>query len=65
MNLADGILFELERVRELLGDYKDIGPSGSFGAAMIEAVLKRADKAIISGDVVEILKSYGELRDCK
>lgn len=52
------------RVRELLVQYKAIGPNGAFGAAMIEGVLHRADQAAISGDVVAIVKSYEELKGC-
>lgn len=61
-----GIEFPKEqaRVRELLGAYKLI-PTGAFGAAMIEQVLKRADEAAISGDVVAILRSYEELKGCQ
>ena len=55
---------EQARVRELLGIYKSI-PTGQFGALMIEQVLQRAEKAAISGDLIEILKSYKELKDCE
>ena len=50
------------RVREILGHYKEIGPSGMFGAAMIEQTLKRADEAAISGDVIAMIQSYEELK---
>lgn len=53
---------EQARVREVLGHYKEIGPAGAFGAAMIEAALKRADEAAMSGDIVAILRSYQELK---
>jgi hypothetical protein len=62
-----GIEFSLEqtRVRELLGEYKAIGSAGAFGSMMIEQVLRRAEKAAISGDIIEILKSYEELKGCR
>lgn len=53
------------RVREILGLYRQIGPAGAFGAAMIEQTLRRADAAIASGDIVAILRSYEELREVK
>lgn len=53
------------RVRTLLGHYKEIGPAGAFGAMMIEAALRRADEAAMSGDVVAILRSYQELKECE
>ena len=55
---------EQARVRELLGEYKAIGPAGAFGALMIEQTLQRAEKAAISGDIIEILRSYKELKSC-
>lgn len=50
------------RARELLTEYHKIGPAGKFGVYMIEQALRRADAALASGDVVEIVKSYQELR---
>jgi hypothetical protein len=60
--LGDDFPKELARVREVLGYYKEIGPAGAFGAAMIEAALQRADQAAISGDVVAMIRSYQELK---
>lgn len=62
-----GELFPIEqsRVRELLGEYKKIGTAGTFGAVMIEGVLRRADQAAISGDPVAILRSFEELKGCE
>lgn len=53
------------RARELLRDYRMIGPGGIFGAAIIKRALKNADKAAGSGDLVEILRSYEELKGLK
>lgn len=50
------------RARELLAQYKQIGPAGTFGAIIIEQALQRADQAMSSGDIVAILQSYEELR---
>lgn len=62
--LADAFMAEQKRVRELLGVYKEIGPAGAFGAAMIEQVLQRADQAAMEGDPVAIMAAYGELKGC-
>jgi hypothetical protein len=56
---------EQERVRQLLAQYMAIGPAGFFGRTMINAVLQRAEKAAISGDLIAILRSYKELKDCE
>lgn len=53
-------------VRELLGEYKALpGGVGAFGAMMIEQVLQRADQAAMSGDVVAMIRSYEEMKECK
>lgn len=61
--LADALPKEQARCRELLAFYKEIGSPGAFAAAMIETALQRADKAVMSGDVVAMIKSYEELKD--
>lgn len=62
--LGDEYPKEQARVRELLGRYREI-PTGAFGAAMIEQVLQRADKAAADGDVVEMLRSFHEMQGCE
>ena len=61
--LADALPKEIARVREVLGNYKEIGPSGMFGAAMIEQDLRAADAAVMSGDVVAMLRAYNALKE--
>ena len=56
---------EMARVREVLGHYKEIGSAGMFGAAMIEQSLRQADEAVISGDIVAILRAYEDLKGIK
>lgn len=60
--LGDDYPREQARVREVLGYYKAIGPAGAFGAAMIEDVLRRADKAAVEGDVVAMIHLYQEMK---
>lgn len=64
-SLAEAFPAEQQRVRGLLQTYRDLGPVGSFGALMIEQALQRADKAAMSGDVVQMLRSYEELKGCQ
>lgn len=61
--LADALLGELARVREVLGHYKEIGPPGRFGAAMIEQELRAADSAVMNGDLVGMLRAYNALKE--
>ena len=59
-NLIEGIQSEMNRVRELRGEYARI-PTGMFGMAVIDAAIKQGETAIASGDVIEMLKAYKEL----
>ena len=56
---------EMARVRTVLGYYKEIGPAGSFGAAMIEQSLQAADKAVMEGDLVGMIRAYKDLTEIK
>lgn len=60
--LADALPREMARVREVLCLYRSIGPAGMFGAAFIEQDLAEADRAVMSGDLVAMLKSYETLK---
>lgn len=53
------------RCRVLLKTYADLGPAGVFGAAYIKSVLKRADKAAMSGDVVEMVRAFHDMKGCE
>ena len=61
-SLADGILQQQARCRELLAEYQRIGPAGFFGASMIDLALRRTEKAVMEGDTVAMLLCYEELR---
>lgn len=64
-NLMEGLINELNRVRELLKDYEEIGPAGIFGATMLKQDIKKAEKAISSGDVIQMLLAYNSLKECQ
>jgi hypothetical protein len=61
-SLAEALPLEMARVREVLGQYKAIGPAGMFGAAFIEADLREADQAVMSGDVVRMIRVFEKLK---
>lgn len=63
--LGDALPKEQARVREILGHYKEIGPAGAFGAAMIEASLRRANAAVMNGDLPAMIDAYNDLKDYK
>jgi len=64
-SLGDALPKEQARVRGVLSYYKEIGPAGAFGAAMIEQSLQKADRAVISGDIVEMIAAYKDLQEIK
>lgn len=64
-NLIDGLLKEINRVRELIKEYESLPDNaGFFGASMMKNSIANAEKAIASGDVVAELKAYQDLKDC-
>jgi hypothetical protein len=63
--LADDYPREQARCRELLEDYKEIGPAGAFGHAAISAVLAQADAAAVSGDLVAMVRAYDAMKRCE
>jgi hypothetical protein len=64
-SLAEAILDEQARCRELLTEYKAIGPAGQFGYLMISQALQRTEAAVMAGDTVAMLRCYEELKGCE
>lgn len=66
MTVGDDYPRQQQRCRELILLYRSLPNNvGQFGAMMIEKVLQKADVAMASGDIVEILKCYNEMKECK
>lgn len=63
-NLIDGLFRQMNRCRELVKTYEEIGAAGMFGKTMIEQAIKNAEAAIRSGDVVEMVIAYKALEGC-
>lgn len=55
---------EMARVREIIVMYRDplLKGAGNLAAAMMELSLQKADAAVMSGDVAEMLRSYEDLK---
>ena len=62
-NLMGGLLRELNRNRELLKGYEEIGPAGLFGATMIKQSIANGEKAIAEGDVVKMIEAFKDLEE--
>jgi len=56
------ILVELERCKMLLSMYQEIWVEGVFWATLISEWINKAEKAISEWNIVEIIKSYEELK---
>lgn len=64
-SLAVALPKEMTRVRVVLGHYRELGPVGKVGAIFIEHDLHAADVAVMSGDVVAMLRSFNKLKGIK
>lgn len=53
------------RLRTLLGYGKEIGPAGFFYCAVIEDILKRADKVVMEQDLIAMIRIYKEMEEIK
>lgn len=56
---------EMARVRDELLPIYDTFPTGKFAAALMRLDLDAAAKAMAEGDVVEMMRVYGRLREYK
>jgi len=63
--LMDGLMDEMNRCRELLTMYEEIGPAGAFGAVMIKRDIAFAELSIRENDVVKMLQAYSSLKECQ
>ncbi len=63
--LAETLPEEIQRCKELMEQYKEIGPAGTFGFIMIRTAVERAIEADLSGNAISMAASYRELKECK
>ena len=62
-NLMDGLLEEMNRVREIIAEYESLpNGAGGFAAAIMKADIKRTEKSISDNDVVAMLREYSQLK---
>ncbi len=63
-NLMDGLISEIDRNRGLIKLYEEI-PTGGFAIMMIQKDIDAGNKALVSNDVVEMLRAYTGLKENK
>lgn len=61
-NIVESLKQEIQRNRELLDIYKSI-PTGVFGVSIIESYISNAIDALGSGDPIEMIKAYNDMKD--
>lgn len=65
-SLGEALPAKMKEIREVyIPAYQSIGPSGSFAIAMMNAALTKAEKAMIEGDTIEMIRAYEELKEFK
>lgn len=63
-SLGEALPKEMARVRDVvIPAYLKCGPGGMFAVMMMRADLDAAARAMISGDVVEMLRVYQSLKE--
>lgn len=65
MTVGDDFPVQQARIRQCLKYGREIGPAGHFYCMVAEDLLRRADKAGMGGDVVELLAIYKEMTEFK
>lgn len=65
-NLMQGLLEQRDRVKDLLKTYEQLpNNAGAFGAIILRDYLSKADNAITTGDVIEMIKCYENLKNAE
>jgi len=64
LSLGEALPQEMARVREIIVEYRDplLRGAGNLAARMMEISLQKADAAVMSGDVVAMLRAYEDLK---
>jgi len=63
MNVIEGLQAQMNRCRDLLKVYEELGPVGSFGATFIRDSIEEGEASIASGDVLRMLAAHERLKD--
>ena len=62
-NLMNGLLDEILRVKDIIRVYKGLPKNvGNIAIDLMEISIEQAKYAILNGDVVDMIKSYNDLK---
>ncbi|PCJ24111.1 MAG: hypothetical protein COA96_10220 [SAR86 cluster bacterium] len=65
-SLGDALPAKMKQIREeYIPSYQSVGPAGGFAVMMMQHSLTKAEQALSSGDVVEMLEVFAELNAFK
>jgi hypothetical protein len=65
-NLIEALFKEMNRVRELIVEYKSLpGGVGNIGAALMQIDITNTERAITEGDIIKELQCYEKLKNCE
>jgi vacuolar-type H+-ATPase subunit E/Vma4 len=63
-NLIEGLIEQMNRVRELIKLYEQT-PNGSTAAAMMKQSIQKAEQAMSKGDTIQMMVCYTDLEGYK
>lgn len=64
--LMEGLIDEMNRVRELIIEYKGLPNGvGLTGASLMQLDIGYAERAIVQDNVIDMLKAYEKLKSCQ
>ncbi|AVX04220.1 hypothetical protein MXMO3_01694 [Maritalea myrionectae] len=65
-SLGEALPAKMKFIREeVIPAYQSIGPAGNLAIAMMNQSLTIAEKALAEGDLVQMMRSYEDLKDYK
>jgi len=64
-NLMDGLLSEMNRVRDIIKEYEDplMNGAGALAAAFMKQDIAFAEKTISTGDTINMMVAYSKLKE--
>ena len=64
MNLIEGLLSEMDRVREIVKEYESLpSNAGILAASFMKLDIKRAETCMANGDTIEMMLVYEKLKE--
>ncbi len=63
-NLIDGLLYEMNRVREIIKEYESLPKgAGVFASTIMKIDIQKAEQSIKDNDVVKMMLCYTTLQE--